>query len=190
MITRTSESASRIVALLNSESAAGGDALLDPDRFKAFCSSLEIDHTKLVVDGALLETMRDLRAAVASCLKEPSSKKSQALEEISAKAQIVLRVDDEGMPMLSSAAVGSASIAALFVLAIAASAGDGGWSRIRVCDAPECSRAFFDTTRSRNRRWCSMSTCGNRAKVSDHRQRQGQKKGQRQGERKDQKKVR
>ena len=181
MITRTSESASWIVALLNSESAVSGDALRDLDRFKAFCTSLEIDHTKLVVDSALLETMRDLRAAVVTCLKEPSSKSSQGLEEISAKAQIVLRVDDEGIPMLSSAAIGSASIPALFVLAIAALSEGGGWSRIRVCDAPECSKAFFDTTRSRTRRWCSMSTCGNRAKVSEHRQRKGQTKGQKKG---------
>ncbi len=176
MITRTSEAASRIVALLNSENVLEGDALHDPDRFKTFCSSLEIDHTKLVVDSPLLETMRDLRAAVASCLKEPSSKSSQALEIISAKAQLILRVDDEGMPMLSSAAVGLASIPALFVLAIAALSEDGAWSRIRVCDAPECRKAFLDSTRSRTRRWCSMSTCGNRAKVSEHRQRKSQRK--------------
>jgi len=181
MITRTSESASRIIALLNSESAAGGDALLDPERFRAFCSALEIDQAELKVDETLLAIMRDLRAAVSACLKEPSPKSLQALENISAKAQLVLRVDDEGMPMLSSASIGSASIPALFVLAIAASAGDGGWSRIRVCDAPECSKAFFDTTRSRTRRWCSMSTCGNRAKVSEHRQRQGERKVQKKG---------
>lgn len=176
MISRESESASRIVALLNSAHAIGGDALRDPDRFKDFCRSLEIDHTELKVDETLLKMMRDLRAAVATCIEEPSSKSSQALEQISAKAQLVLRVDDEGLPMLSSAAAGSSSIPALFVLAVAASSGDGGWSRIRVCDAPECSKAFFDSTRSRTRRWCSMSTCGNRAKVSEHRQRQGHRK--------------
>lgn len=189
MITRTSEAASRIVALLNSESAVGGDALRDPDRFRAFCSALEIDQAELKVDETLLAIMRDLRAAVANCIEEPSSKSSQALEQISANAQLVMRVDDKGMPMLSSAAIGSASIPALFVLAVAALSEGGGWSRIRVCDAPECSKAFFDSTRSRTRRWCSMATCGNRAKVSEHRQRQGQKKGQWQGERKVQRQV-
>ena len=178
MISRESESASRIVALLNSESAAGGDALLDPDRFRAFCRSLEIDQAECKVDETLLAMMRELRAAITSCLKEPSSKSAKALENISAKAQLILRVDDKGMPMLASAAIGSASIAALFVLAIAASSRDGGWSRIRICDAPECNKAFFDSTRSRTRRWCSMSTCGNRAKVSEHRQRQGQRQGE------------
>ncbi len=175
MNSRESDSASRIVALLNSESAVGGDALRDPDRFKDFCSALEIDQAELKVDETLLAMMSELRAAITACLKEPSSKSAKALEEISAKAQLILRVDDKGMPMLSSAAVDSARIAALFVLAIAASSRDGGWSRIRVCDAPECSTAFFDSTRSRTRRWCSMATCGNRAKVSEHRQRKVQR---------------
>lgn len=176
MITRTSEAASRIVALLNSESAAGGDALRDLDRFRAFSRSLEIDQAESEVDETLLAIMRDLRAAVAKCIEEPSPKSSQALEHISAKAELVMRVDDKGMPRLSSAAVGSASIPALFVLAVAALSEDGAWSRIRVCDAPECSTAFFDSTRSRTRRWCSMATCGNRAKVSEHRERKGQRK--------------
>lgn len=176
MNSRESDSASRIVALLNSESAVGGDALRDPDRFKDFCSALEIDQAELKVDETLLAIMRDLRAAVAKCIEEPSSKSSQALEHVSVRAQIVLRLDDKGMPRLSSAAAGSASIPALFVLAVAALSEDGAWSRIRVCDAPECSTAFFDTTRSRTRRWCSMATCGNRAKVSEHRQRKVQRK--------------
>lgn len=179
MITRTSEAASRIVALLNSESAVGGDSLRDPDRFGTFCSALEIDQAEFKVDETLLAIMRDLRAAVANCIEDPSSKSSQALEHLSAKAQLVMRLDDGGMPMLSSAAVGFASIPALFVLAVAALSEDGAWRRIRVCDAPECSKAFFDSTRSRTRRWCSMATCGNRVKVSEHRERKGQRKVQR-----------
>lgn len=38
-------------------------------------------------------------------------------------------------------------------------------ARVRQCPAPEgCGRLFLDTTRSGTRRWCSMATCGNRAK--------------------------
>lgn len=38
-------------------------------------------------------------------------------------------------------------------------------SRVRECDAPDCSWLFFDSGRGRRRRWCDMSTCGNRAKA-------------------------
>lgn len=37
--------------------------------------------------------------------------------------------------------------------------------RIRVCAAPDCSWLFLDRSRGRRRKWCDMSTCGNRAKA-------------------------
>lgn len=40
--------------------------------------------------------------------------------------------------------------------------------RLRRCDNPDCVLLFVDTSRSQKRRWCSMETCGNRAKVSTH----------------------
>ncbi|PJJ65684.1 CGNR zinc finger domain-containing protein [Compostimonas suwonensis] len=43
--------------------------------------------------------------------------------------------------------------------------------RIRECSADDCGIVYFDTSRSANRRWCSMQRCGNRAKVRAHRAR-------------------
>ncbi len=37
--------------------------------------------------------------------------------------------------------------------------------RIRVCADPQCGWLFFDSSRNRSRRWCSMDSCGNRAKA-------------------------
>jgi predicted RNA-binding Zn ribbon-like protein len=42
---------------------------------------------------------------------------------------------------------------------------------IRECSAEDCSLLYLDTSRSGNRRWCSMQRCGNRAKVRAHRAR-------------------
>src|SRR5690606_32869864 len=36
--------------------------------------------------------------------------------------------------------------------------------RLALCASPTCRAAFFDTSRSRTRRWCEMNTCGNREK--------------------------
>jgi predicted RNA-binding Zn ribbon-like protein len=45
--------------------------------------------------------------------------------------------------------------------------------RVGVCaDEDGCGFAFFDTSRNRSRRWCSMEDCGNRAKAQRHYQRQ------------------
>jgi predicted RNA-binding Zn ribbon-like protein len=40
--------------------------------------------------------------------------------------------------------------------------------RVRECDAGDCNWLFLDRSRSGARRWCSMSTCGNRAKARRH----------------------
>jgi predicted RNA-binding Zn ribbon-like protein len=40
--------------------------------------------------------------------------------------------------------------------------------RIRRCQHPACVLWFYDTTRNGTRRWCSMATCGNRAKAHRH----------------------
>jgi predicted RNA-binding Zn ribbon-like protein len=42
---------------------------------------------------------------------------------------------------------------------------DNDEGRIRECSAEDCTRVFYDESRTNNRRWCSMQRCGNRAKV-------------------------
>lgn len=43
---------------------------------------------------------------------------------------------------------------------------EGSAARIRICSNPACGLFFYDTSRTRRRRWCSMSRCGNRHKVA------------------------
>ena len=48
-------------------------------------------------------------------------------------------------------------------------------SRVRQCANPACGWLFLDDSKSGNRRWCSMSACGNRAKAHRHYLRQKEK---------------
>ncbi len=48
---------------------------------------------------------------------------------------------------------------------------DGSWDRMKACRADDCRWAFLDTSKNRSRCWCSMESCGNRAKVQAYRQR-------------------
>lgn len=44
--------------------------------------------------------------------------------------------------------------------------------RVKQCeDDRGCGFLFIDTSKNRSRRWCSMESCGNRAKVQRHRRR-------------------
>jgi predicted RNA-binding Zn ribbon-like protein len=40
--------------------------------------------------------------------------------------------------------------------------------RVRRCANPECGWLFLDDSRAGKRRWCSMQSCGNRAKAKRH----------------------
>lgn len=42
---------------------------------------------------------------------------------------------------------------------------------VRFCEAPDCQWLFLDRSRNRSRRWCDMTSCGNRAKARRHYQR-------------------
>ena len=64
---------------------------------------------------------------------------------------------------------------------IARSAADlltsGELRSIRECASETCSWLFIDNSRNQRRRWCDMSTCGNRAKARRHYQRRKQHTG-------------
>jgi predicted RNA-binding Zn ribbon-like protein len=49
---------------------------------------------------------------------------------------------------------------------------DGRWERFRLCHDPGCASVFFDRSKNKSGKWCSMSSCGNRAKVRAFRERQ------------------
>jgi predicted RNA-binding Zn ribbon-like protein len=48
---------------------------------------------------------------------------------------------------------------------------DGSWERMKACRADDCLWAYYDTAKNQSRAWCSMSSCGNRAKVRAYRAR-------------------
>lgn len=48
---------------------------------------------------------------------------------------------------------------------------DGTWENFKECENPTCRAVFFDRSKNRSGKWCSMQSCGNRAKVRAFRER-------------------
>ena len=48
---------------------------------------------------------------------------------------------------------------------------EGNFDLVRKCESSDCTLWFYDRTKSHHRRWCSMTMCGNRAKVAAFRKR-------------------
>ena len=51
------------------------------------------------------------------------------------------------------------------VAALYAAMEDESWTRLRLCGSQSCRWAFYDRSKNHSARWCSMSSCGNRAKA-------------------------
>ncbi len=47
---------------------------------------------------------------------------------------------------------------------------DGSWQRLKACQEHRCEWVFYDRSRNRASRWCSMSVCGARAKMRVYRE--------------------
>ena len=80
-----------------------------------------------------------------------------------------LRLDADGRARLSGDVRGL--LAELAREGVSLLGGDFS-DRIRQCEGPPCAVLFVDTSRKGDRRWCSMSACGNKAKVAEYRRRE------------------
>jgi predicted RNA-binding Zn ribbon-like protein len=93
------------------------------------------------------------------------------LEQAARRACLELRFGDDGTPTLEPRAGGVDGALGRIVATIAAAHGDGSWERLKACRADDCLWAFVDHARNRSRSWCSMRSCGNRAKIRAYRER-------------------
>ncbi|MDE0898945.1 MAG: CGNR zinc finger domain-containing protein [Longimicrobiales bacterium] len=79
----------------------------------------------------------------------------------------------DGLPVLREHQEADAPLAVLAPIALAGATlvADADRRRLRQCAGTECTRWFLDTSKGGRRQWCSMATCGNRAKSARFRAR-------------------
>jgi predicted RNA-binding Zn ribbon-like protein len=121
-----------------------------------------------------LELARALREAVYGLVTSRTSGRSASSSNLATLNRVA--AVPAATPQLSSSGratlVGS-SAALLSTIAREAVALLGGEeaARLRQCEAETCTLLFVDRSRKRDRRWCSMAGCGNKAKVDSFRRR-------------------
>jgi predicted RNA-binding Zn ribbon-like protein len=107
-----------------------------------------------------------LRAAMAAHhADEPIPTDTVAvLNEIAARAGLSLSFTaDSGWSARPQAGGIDGALGGLLAL-VAAAMRDGTWGRLKVCLNEACQWAFYDHSRGRAGKWCSMQICGNRVK--------------------------
>jgi predicted RNA-binding Zn ribbon-like protein len=85
----------------------------------------------------------------------------------------LIRVDirEDGQAFTRPAHEGVSALFARLLAAVADIQCEGSWDRLKACAADDCQWAFYDTSRNHSRTWCSMESCGNRAKTRAYRAR-------------------
>jgi predicted RNA-binding Zn ribbon-like protein len=90
-----------------------------------------------------------------------------------AAAGLRLRIafDRDGDPGLRPDHAGVRGALAALLAGVAVARANGTWARLKACSADDCQWAFYDRSKNRSGRWCSMRTCGNRTKTRAYRTR-------------------
>jgi predicted RNA-binding Zn ribbon-like protein len=76
-----------------------------------------------------------------------------------------LSFGSDGRPALVLVATERRSFLGPVIAAVDAVRSDGSWSRLKACSRDSCRWAYWDGSRNRSGRWCSMEGCGNYVKM-------------------------
>jgi predicted RNA-binding Zn ribbon-like protein len=96
----------------------------------------------------------------------------EVLDAATRRARLRAGFDGDGGAILVAEAPGVAGALGRLLALVHAAEADGTWVRLKACREDTCQWAFYDHTKNRSGRWCTMEVCGNRAKVRAYRERQ------------------
>jgi len=102
---------------------------------------------------------------------DPDPRVVERLERAAARAELRARFPADGRPELVPACDGASGALARLLAIAAAAAVDGTWSRLKACADSGCRWAFYDHSKNRSGRWCTMAVCGNQEKARSYRAR-------------------
>jgi predicted RNA-binding Zn ribbon-like protein len=152
---------------------AGTDRLATPDDWRGWSAEHGISGAAAALE---LDKARELRELLRQALlanhdrEAPSDTVLSALTEAAHRATQPV-VTARGVELVAADSGVDAAIGRV-VSAVVAALADGSWFRLKACAYDSCRWAFYDHSRSRTGRWCSMELCGNRAKQSRWREKQ------------------
>ncbi|WP_204041766.1 CGNR zinc finger domain-containing protein [Acrocarpospora phusangensis] len=156
-----------LVDLLNSRPYANlGDKLDDPARAAEVLRPFGHDG---VISAERLGLVRALRSDLLGLV---GADDPGAWAALTGRASAVTFLQDFSTPgRVELRQVTGDPVAGRITREVADLVSAGNWSRLRFCANDECQEVFYDTTRSRTRRWHSYEYCGNRTNVAAYRAR-------------------
>ena len=162
-----------LVTLVDATGWLEGHGLLHPTKRRPLDASPRARAEELVAHvRAVRSGLREVVEAVVAGRPVDAQALATVNAILRARSAVEL-VPDQGGVALAHRHVGDplddalAAVAEPLVAVIAA----GDIDRLRICANDGCRWVFQDSSRTGRRRWCSMASCGNRAKAARHRER-------------------
>jgi predicted RNA-binding Zn ribbon-like protein len=153
------------------------EELTDPEALRAWLTEHDLmDASEPVTDADLTRAI-DVREGLRSLLlahngEEVDAAKVARLDRAAGRASFRASFAG-GTPELVPGPDGVDGALARLLAIVAAPSEQGTWERLKACPRDCCLWAFYDKSKNRSRRWCSMESCGNveKARAFRHRQR-------------------
>jgi predicted RNA-binding Zn ribbon-like protein len=154
----------------------GEDELTSPDALRDWFAERGLMDAGDPVTGADLNRAVDVREGLRAVLRQnnglPLDEKAvERLDRAVGRAAVRVRFAPGRDPELVTDASGVDGAMARLMAIVAAAVEHGRWERLKACPREECEWAFYDKSKNRSGRWCTMEGCGNIEKARAFRER-------------------
>ncbi len=154
----------------------GEDELTSPDALRDWFAERGLMDPADPVSGADLRRAIDVREGLRAMLRQNNglSLDEEAVERLDravGRAAVRVRFAPGSDPRLVADTAGVDGAIARLMAIVAAAVEHGRWERLKACPREDCEWAFYDKSKNRSGRWCSMEACGNIEKAKAVRER-------------------
>ena len=154
----------------------GKEDLTDPNTLKGWLvarglmdDSLPVDEADLKHGIALREAMRGVIGGNSGLRIYPVD--LATLNEAATASRLRMRFAADGRARLEPDSSGAVGAMGRLVATLYSAMQDPDWERLKLCNSGTCRWAFYDRSKNRSSRWCTMASCGNREKARRFRSR-------------------
>jgi predicted RNA-binding Zn ribbon-like protein len=152
------------------------EAIGDPDSLRSWLSRRGLLADGERVGEADVARAKEVRKALRSLLAANNGRGAdaaaiRALNLATERARLTVRFGADGRATLGPGAGGVDGALGGVLAAVHAGMEEGTWGRLKSCANATCGWVFYDRSKNRSGRWCSMEVCGNRTKTRAYRRR-------------------
>ena len=155
----------------------GTEALQDPGALRDWLVAKDLMDAAQPAGEDDLKNAIALREAMRSVIGGNSGSRVYpvdlaTLNEAAAASRLRMRFGGDGRPRLEPESSGPVGAMGRLVAALYAAMQSEEWDRLKLCGSGTCRWAFYDRSKNHSSRWCTMASCGNRAKARRFRQKE------------------